>query len=129
MHGPHRRRLGELQGAREVAVLLPELKSAVEVAPLVRENQRALSEYRTAVDSALAHQQELDAGELAAGRPVEVRFEPEDPGEHRLQLVLELEGTRVEGRGSFEVAALTDLGAPWIARRRSDSAPAGEPSR
>lgn len=49
----------ELQGAREVAVLLPELKTAAEVAPLVQENHRTLSEYRTVVDSAVERQEVL----------------------------------------------------------------------
>ncbi len=49
----------ELEGAREIRGLLPELKVAAQVAPLALENQRTLSEYRMHVDSALQRQDDL----------------------------------------------------------------------
>lgn len=49
----------ELEGAREVKELLPEIKQVVRVAPLVQEQQKSLSEYRTRVDSALQRQNDL----------------------------------------------------------------------
>ena len=58
----------ELEGAREVNVLLPELKEAVRVTPLVQEQQRSLSEYRTRVDSALQRQDELARSVQQASR-------------------------------------------------------------
>lgn len=49
----------ELKGVDEVRELLPELKAAAQAVPLVQENQRTLSAYRSRVDSVLKQQDEL----------------------------------------------------------------------
>ncbi len=49
----------ELKGVREVQALLPELRAASEAAPMVKQNQRALTEYRARMDSVLDQQDKL----------------------------------------------------------------------
>ncbi len=49
----------EFAGAREVGLLLPELKQVVKAVPQVQENQRTLSEHQMRVDSVVQRQDDL----------------------------------------------------------------------